>query len=111
MKELNTVFLFFILLNLCLGYPRLQFDGGGGTGTEKCETLKCKSKLLRTKRNIIGNSEFNYLTKFGYLPQSILETGALTTDEQLRSAIRLRVDLVYLSELKLYVKNGNVLAL
>ena len=54
---------------------------------DKCETLNCNPET-RVKRNIIGNSEFNYLTKFGYLPQSILETGALTTDDQLRSAIR-----------------------
>ena len=30
----------------------------------------------------------NYLMKFGYLPQSDLETGNLRTDDQLRSAIK-----------------------
>lgn len=30
----------------------------------------------------------NYLMKFGYLPQSDLETGNLRTDDQLRDAIR-----------------------
>jgi len=43
---------------------------------------------LRSRRSIIGNNEVNYLSKFGYLPQSILETGALTTDHQLKNAIR-----------------------
>ena len=46
---------------------------------------------LRSRRSIIGNNEVNYLSKFGYLPQSILETGALTTDHQLKNAIRSRI--------------------
>ena len=87
MRELNSIYLLLIFLNLCVGFPRLQFDGGGRARTDKCETLNCNPET-RVKRNIIGNSEFNYLTKFGYLSQSILETGALTTDDQLRSAIR-----------------------
>ena len=49
-------------------------DGGGGGG--------------RTKRDIIDKDVESYLTKFGYLPQSDLETGLLRTVEQLEDAIR-----------------------
>ena len=52
---------------------------------------------LRSRRSIIGNNEVNYLSKFGYLPQSILETGALTTDHQLKNAIRSRFQAAGLS--------------
>merc|ERR1712131_170041 len=60
-----------ILLDNSSGFPRFQFDGGGG----------------RKRRNIIGNNEVNYLMKFGYLPQSTLETGALVTRDQLNNDI------------------------
>ena len=68
----NFVYILMILLDNSSGFPRFQFDGGGG----------------RKRRNIIGNNEVNYLMKFGYLPQSTLETGALVTRDQLNNAIR-----------------------
>ena len=41
----------------------------------------------RDKRNVNKEIE-DYLTRFGYLPQSDLETGALRTMKQLKDAIR-----------------------
>ena len=73
LRELGLVL---ILLNHSVSYPRLQFDGGGGEANN------------RLKRDIIGNTEVNYLIKFGYLPQSTLETGALVTGNQFSNAIR-----------------------
>jgi len=72
---LREVGLLLILLNHSVSYPRLQFDGGGGEASN------------RLKRDIIGNTEVNYLIKFGYLPQSTLETGALVTGNQFSNAI------------------------
>lgn len=40
------------------------------------------------KREAINKEMEDYLTRFGYLPQSDLETGALRTTQQLRDAIR-----------------------
>ena len=42
----------------------------------------------RDKRNVINKEIEDYLTRFGYLPQSDLETGALRTMKQLKDAIR-----------------------
>ena len=42
----------------------------------------------RTKRDVVNKDIEDYLTKFGYLPQSDLETGALRTMQQLKDAIR-----------------------
>ena len=44
--------------------------------------------LDRDKRDVINKDMEDYLTRFGYLPQSDLETGALRTMQQLRDAIR-----------------------
>ena len=46
------------------------------------------SKYKRDKREVINKEIEDYLTRFGYLPQSDLETGALRTMQQLRDAIR-----------------------
>ena len=40
------------------------------------------------KREVINKEMEDYLTRFGYLPRSDLETGALRTTQQLRDAIR-----------------------
>ena len=40
------------------------------------------------KREAIDKEMEDYLTRFGYLPQSDLETGALRTTQQLKDAIR-----------------------
>ena len=40
------------------------------------------------KRNVVNKEIEDYLTRFGYLPQSDLETGALRTMKQLKDAIR-----------------------
>ena len=45
-------------------------------------------KYKRDKREVINKEIEDYLTRFGYLPQSDLETGALRTMQQLRDAIR-----------------------
>ena len=45
-------------------------------------------KHKRDKREVINKEIEDYLTRFGYLPQSDLETGALRTMQQLRDAIR-----------------------
>lgn len=42
----------------------------------------------RHKRDVINKEMEDYLTRFGYLPQSDLETGALRTIQQLKDAIR-----------------------
>ena len=42
----------------------------------------------RDKRNVVNKEIEDYLTRFGYLPQSDLETGALRTMKQLKDAIR-----------------------
>ena len=42
----------------------------------------------RDKREVINKEIEDYLTRFGYLPQSDLETGALRTMQQLKDAIR-----------------------
>lgn len=60
-----------------------SFDGGGGMA----------NVLIagggRTKRSVrMDKSIEDYLTQFGYLPQSDLETGALRTLRQLQDAVR-----------------------
>ena len=45
-------------------------------------------KYKRDKRNVVNKEIEDYLTRFGYLPQSDLETGALRTMKQLKDAIR-----------------------
>ena len=42
----------------------------------------------RDRRDIIDRDVEDYLTKFGYLPQSDLETGMLRTLEQLEDSVR-----------------------
>ena len=42
----------------------------------------------RERRDIIDKDVENYLTKFGYLPQSDLETGMLRTLDQLEDVVR-----------------------
>ena len=42
----------------------------------------------RRKRDIINKDIEDYLTRFGYLPQSDIETGALRTIQQLKDAVR-----------------------
>lgn len=47
-----------------------------------------ESPKVREKREVINKEIEDYLTRFGYLPQSDLETGALRTMQQLQDAIR-----------------------
>ena len=61
-----------ILSFSALGAAYRAFDGGGEE---------------RARREVGGGVE-NYLTQFGYLPQSDLETGALRSIEQLEDAVR-----------------------
>ena len=53
--------------------------------TEKYESL---NNHIVHKREVINKEIEDYLTRFGYLPQSDLETGALRTMQQLTDAIR-----------------------
>ena len=105
---MKCVVVMLVMLNTCVGYPRLQFDGGGenqrlyrccndnSSGAPPVVAITTDLQDLpgdrqrpgRVRRSIIGNSEVAYLTQFGYLPQSILETGALTSQQQLSNAIR-----------------------
>jgi hypothetical protein len=58
----------------------MSFDGGGG------ETQAAVAS--RPQRSVIDKTMEDYLTQFGYLPQSDLETGALRTLRQLEDAVR-----------------------
>ena len=55
---------------------------------QNIKSRKESQKFKRDKREVINKEIEDYLTRFGYLPQSDLETGALRTMQQLRDAIR-----------------------
>ena len=59
----------------------MSFDGGGDGGNGAFPQAKAR-------RSVIDKSVEDYLTQFGYLPQSDLETGALRTLHQLEDAVR-----------------------
>jgi hypothetical protein len=59
----------------------MSFDGGGGGDTQA-------AVASRPQRSVIDKTMEDYLTQFGYLPQSDLETGALRTLRQLEDAVR-----------------------
>jgi hypothetical protein len=60
----------------------MSFDGGGGGGETQAAVAS------RPQRSVIDKTMEDYLTQFGYLPQSDLETGALRTLRQLEDAVR-----------------------
>ena len=55
---------------------------------QNIKSRKESQKFKRDKREVINKEIEDYLTRFGYLPQSDLETGALRTMQQLKDAIR-----------------------
>jgi hypothetical protein len=63
----------------------MSFDGGGGSETDIAGTA---AAVPRPRRSVMRKSIEDYLTQFGYLPQSDLETGALRTLRQLEDAVR-----------------------
>ena len=51
--------------------------------------LSTSYKLPPPSRNLVfGKNMEDYLTNFGYLPQSNLETGAMRTEQQLMDAVK-----------------------
>jgi len=66
----------------------MSFDGGGGDETAAVRGEKGEGEVVRAGRSVIDKSVEDYLTQFGYLPQSDLETGALRTLSQLEDAVR-----------------------
>merc|ERR1711874_697140 len=57
-------------------------------GNQNIKSRRESPKYKRDKREVINKEIEDYLTRFGYLPQSDLETGALRTMKQLKDAIR-----------------------
>jgi hypothetical protein len=66
----------------------MSFDGGGDDETGPVDSVMRSDIDVRTRRSVIDRSVEDYLTQFGYLPQSDLETGALRTLRQLEDAVR-----------------------
>ena len=69
----------------------MSFDGGG---EELPANSVAADASVKSRRSVIDKSVEDYLTQFGYLPQSDLETGALRTLRQLEDAVRSRVSTV-----------------
>merc|ERR1719430_2462939 len=65
-----------------------SFDGGGRQEKQMNHHRHSHGYKVRGRRDIINKEVEDYLTKFGYLPQSDLETGMLRTVEQLEDPIR-----------------------
>jgi len=63
-----------------------SFDGGGED--KELHHRHSHGQGDRMRRDTIDKDVEDYLTKFGYLPQSDLETGMLRTLEQLEDAVR-----------------------
>ena len=77
--KILTLIVIILLLNNVESHPQPSIKSRGES-----------QKYKRDKREVINKEIEDYLTRFGYLPQSDLETGALRTMQQLKDAIRLK---------------------